>query len=41
MLRLEQHLRYADEQGVLADVMQFLRELSTEEWAYVGQDGGR
>ena len=37
ILRLQEHLRYADAHGVLADVDRFLRALPEEEWAHLGE----
>jgi len=36
MLRLEEHIRYADAHGLLPEVDRYLRDLKEEEWAYLG-----
>jgi hypothetical protein len=36
MLRLREHIEYAEMHGVLADVERFLRSLPEEEWAHLG-----
>ncbi len=35
--RVAEHIRYAHEQGVLADVDRFLRSLTEAEWAHLGE----
>jgi hypothetical protein len=35
MMRLEQHIRYAEAQGVLADMDRYLRGLPEEDWAHL------
>jgi len=34
--RLEEHIRYAEAHGVLDDVDRYLRGLSEEDWAHLG-----
>lgn len=36
MARLQEHIRYAETHGVLADVDRFLRGLPENEWAHLG-----
>jgi hypothetical protein len=36
MLRLQEHIEYAQAHGVLADVDAFLRSLPEEDWAHLG-----
>ena len=36
MLRLEEHIGWADQHGVLAEVDSFLRSLPETEWAHIG-----
>jgi len=36
MLRLEEHIRYAETNNVLSEVDKFLRGLAEEEWAHLG-----
>jgi hypothetical protein len=37
MERLAEHIRYANEHGVLGEVDRFLRGLTEAEWAHVGE----
>jgi hypothetical protein len=37
MLRLEEHIRYADIQGVLPEVDQYLRRLEERAWLHLGE----
>jgi hypothetical protein len=37
MLRLEEHIRYADTQGVLREVDQYLRGLEERAWLHIGE----
>jgi len=36
IMRLEEHIRYAADKGVLNEVDSFLRKLREEEWAHLG-----
>lgn len=36
MLRLEEHIRYANDQGVLPEVDRYLRGLAEEDWVRFG-----
>ena len=36
MMRLEEHIRYAEAHGVLAEIDRYLRGLPEEEWAHRG-----
>jgi hypothetical protein len=40
MKRLEEHIRYADAHGVLADIDRYLRRLREEDWAHLGNFTG-
>jgi hypothetical protein len=37
MLRLKEHINWADQHGVLDDVDKFLRSLPESEWAHIGE----
>ena len=37
MLRLKEHIDWADQHGVLDDVDKFLRSLPESEWAHIGE----
>ncbi len=36
MIRLQEHLRYADAHGMLTAVDEYLRRLPEQDWAHVG-----
>lgn len=36
MLRLEEHIRHAEKHGALGVVEQFLRDLTEDQWAHLG-----
>jgi hypothetical protein len=38
MLRLKEHIDWAEQQGVLKEVDKFLRSLPESEWAHAGED---
>jgi hypothetical protein len=40
MLRLKEHIDWADQHGVLDEVDKFLRSLPESEWAHLGEHGG-
>ena len=37
ILRVEEHIRYADKHGVLPEIDAFLRGLKEDEWAHLGE----
>ncbi len=41
MLRLEEHIRYADAHGVLVEVDRYLRGLPENEWVHLSDSQGR
>jgi hypothetical protein len=41
ILRLEEHIDWADQHGVLDEVDRFLRSLPESEWAHIGDQGRR
>ncbi len=40
MLRLEEHIRYADQEGVLIEVAQYLRKLDEPAWLHLSSPAG-